>query len=134
MTNANHDGSKVTFICSGSSGHQPGSTGFVGCSLLSMNVYGDVFASSSACRVYRARHCRVAIGALINRRVLAGTILSMTIYFILCCIVLTVFFFSRNKIIGTASEADWSFDAVLKLGQTVTGTIASIACTLDHCH
>jgi len=33
--------------------------------------------------------------------------------------------------IGAASEAGWSFDAVLKLG---TRAIASIACTLDHCH
>jgi dihydroxyacetone kinase len=43
-------------------------------------------------------------------------------------------FFQVSKIIGVASEADWSFDAVLKLGQAVTGAIASIVCTLDHCH
>jgi hypothetical protein len=45
-----------------------------------------------------------------------------------------VFVFQASKIIGATSEADWSFEAVLKLGQVVTGAIVSIACTLDHCH
>ena len=61
-------------------------------------------------------------GTLVSRRALADTILGMTIYFILCRIVLTVFVFFP------------SFGAVVKLGQAVTGAIASLACTLDHCH
>jgi len=75
-------------------------------------------------------------GALVGRRALAGTILGMSTYFIMCRIVLSfcVLFFQVSKFIGAASEADWSFDAVLKLGQAVTGAIASIASTLDHCH
>ena len=44
------------------------------------------------------------------------------------------FLFSSSKIIGSASEADWSFGTVLKVGQVVTGAIASIACTVGHCH
>ena len=35
------------------------------------------------------------------------------------------FVFSQvSKIIGAASEANWSFDAVLKLGQAVTRAIS----------
>ena len=49
---SDHDDSKVTLICSGGSGNELGSTGFVGRGLLSTSVYGDVFASSSARQVY----------------------------------------------------------------------------------
>ena len=62
-------------------------------------------------------------GTLVSRRALVDTILGMTTCFILCRIVLTVFF-QVSKIIG----------AVVKLGQAVTGAIASIACILDHYH
>ena len=42
-----------------------------------------------------------------------------------------VFFFLQvSKLIGAASEADWSPDAIFKPGQAVTGLIASIACSL----
>ena len=44
------------------------------------------------------------------------------------------FFSQVSKIIGAASEADWPFDIVLKLGPAVTEAIASIACALGHCH
>ncbi|KDR72886.1 hypothetical protein GALMADRAFT_252217 [Galerina marginata CBS 339.88] len=162
VINADHDDTKVTLICGGGSGHEPGSTGFVGRGLLSASVCGDVFASPSARQVYGAikavpskngtllvitnytgdnLHFGLACqqaradgiqnvdilpvgddvsvgrskGALVGRRALAGTIL-------VC------------KVIGAASEAGWSFEDVLKLGQGVTGAIASIACTLDHCH
>ena len=55
---------------------------------------------------------------------LAGTILGMTIYFILCHIVLRFSFPQVFKVISAASKASWSSDTVLKLGQVVTGTIA----------
>lgn len=48
------DSSKVSLICGGGAGHEPGSTGFVGRGLLSASVSGDTFASPSARQVYRA--------------------------------------------------------------------------------
>ena len=54
VINANHDENKVSLICGGGSGHEPGSTGFVGRGLLSASVCGDVFASPSARQVYGA--------------------------------------------------------------------------------
>lgn len=47
------DSSKVSLICGGGAGHEPGSTGFVGRGLLSASVSGDTFASPSARQVYR---------------------------------------------------------------------------------
>ena len=38
------------------------------------------------------------------------------------------------KILGAASEAKWKFEDVLNLGRAVTGAIASIGCTMGHCH
>ncbi|KAF8151786.1 Dak1 domain-containing protein [Crassisporium funariophilum] len=162
VIDADHDDSKVSLLCGGGSGHEPGSTGFVGRGLLSASVCGDVFASPSARQVYGAMKavpskkgtlliitnytgdnlhfglaCQQARadgisnvdilpvgddvsvgrtkGALVGRRALAGTIL-------VC------------KFLGAASEADWSFDDIRKLGTGLTGAIASIACTLGHCH
>ena len=51
---AAHDRSKVTLICGGGAGHEPGSTGFVGRGLLTASVSGDTFASPSAKQVYGA--------------------------------------------------------------------------------
>lgn len=48
---ADHDRSKVSLLCGGGSGHEPGTTGFVGQGLLSASVAGDVFASPSAKQV-----------------------------------------------------------------------------------
>jgi dihydroxyacetone kinase len=48
---ADHDRSKVSLICGGGSGHEPGTTGFVGQGLLSASAAGDVFASPSAKQV-----------------------------------------------------------------------------------
>jgi hypothetical protein len=42
------------------------------------------------------------------------------------------FLFQVSKIIGAASEADWSSEAVLKLAQAITGAIASRTCTLNY--
>ena len=52
MIIADHDNSKVTLVCGGVSGHEPGSTGFVG--VCSPQICGDVFASPSARQVYGA--------------------------------------------------------------------------------
>ena len=73
VINADHDDSKVTLICGGGSGHEPGSTGFVGRGLLSASVCGDVFASPSARQVYGA------MKALPSKK---GTILIITN----CCV------------------------------------------------
>jgi dihydroxyacetone kinase len=48
---AAHDPSKVSLICGGGSGHEPGTVGFVGEGLLAASVAGDVFASPSARQV-----------------------------------------------------------------------------------
>ena len=73
VINADHDDSKVTLICGGGSGHEPGSTGFVGRGLLSVSVCGDVFTSPSAHQVYGA------MKALPSKK---GTILIITN----CCV------------------------------------------------
>ena len=69
VINADHNDNKVTLICGGGSGHEPGSTGFVGRGLLSASVCGDVFASPSARQVYGA------IKALPSKK---GTLLIIT--------------------------------------------------------
>jgi hypothetical protein len=51
---ADHDPSKVSLICGGGSGHEPGTVGFVGQGLLNASVAGDVFASPSARQVFGA--------------------------------------------------------------------------------
>jgi dihydroxyacetone kinase len=51
VIDADHDESKVSLICGGGAGHEPGSTGFVGRGLLSASVSGDTFASPSARQV-----------------------------------------------------------------------------------
>lgn len=48
---ADHDRSKVSVLCGGGSGHEPGTVGFVGEGLLTAAVAGDVFASPSARQV-----------------------------------------------------------------------------------
>jgi dihydroxyacetone kinase len=75
VINADHDDSKVTLICGGGSGHEPGSSGFVGRGLLSASVCGDVFASPSARQVYGA------MKALPSKK---GTILIITNCCALC--------------------------------------------------
>lgn len=162
VINAAHDPTKVSLICGGGAGHEPGSTGFVGRGFLSASVSGDTFASPSAKQVYTALKAvpstagtiliitnytgdnlhfglacqqarangidNIAIlpvcddvsvgrtkGALVGRRAMAGTIL-------VC------------KILGAASEADYTFPTTLSLGKAVTDGLLSIGCTLGHCH
>ncbi|THU79797.1 Dak1-domain-containing protein [Dendrothele bispora CBS 962.96] len=153
---------KVVTISGGGAGHEPGFASFVGRGLLTAAVSGDVFASPSAKQVYGAVKAlpsdkgtiliitnytgdnlhfglacqqaradgiqNIAIlpvgddvsvgrtkGALVGRRAMAGTML-------VC------------KILGAASTADWSFDDVLALGKACVEGLASIGCTLGHCH
>ena len=49
---ADSDPSKVSLLCGGGSGHEPGTVGFVGQGMLSASVAGDVFASPSARQVF----------------------------------------------------------------------------------
>lgn len=51
---ADADRKKVTTICGGGSGHEPGTVGFVGEGFLTAAVAGDVFASPSARQVLNA--------------------------------------------------------------------------------
>ncbi len=51
---ANHDPKKVSLICGGGSGHEPGTVGFVGAGMLTASAAGDVFASPSARQVFGA--------------------------------------------------------------------------------
>ena len=51
---ADHNSSKVSLICGGGSGHEPGTSGHVGRGLLSASACGDVFASPSARQVFGA--------------------------------------------------------------------------------
>lgn len=162
VINAAHDPSKVTLICGGGAGHEPGSTGFVGKGFLSASVSGDIFASPSAKQVY------TAVKAVPSNE---GTILIITNYtgdnlhFGLACqqarangidniAILPVCddvsvgrtkgaLVGRRamagtilvcKILGAASEAGYSFQETLSLGKAVTGGLLSIGCTLGHCH
>ncbi|KAK7446302.1 hypothetical protein VKT23_014508 [Stygiomarasmius scandens] len=153
---------KVVTISGGGAGHEPGFASFVGRGLLTGAVSGDVFASPSAKQVYGAVKAlpsekgviliitnytgdnlhfglacqqaradgiqNIAIlpvgddvsvgktqGALVGRRAMAGTML-------VC------------KILGAASTADWSFGDTLALGEATVEGLASIGCTLGHCH
>ncbi|KAL1665340.1 Dak1 domain-containing protein [Schizophyllum commune] len=162
VIDAAHDTDKVTLISGGGAGHEPGFAGFTGRGLLTGAVSGDIFASPSARQVYGAVKAspstngtiliitnytgdnlhfglacqqaradgisNIAIlpvgddvsvgrtkGALVGRRAMAGTML-------VC------------KILGAASEAKWKFEDVLNLGRAVTGAVASIGCTMGHCH
>ncbi|KAF9039619.1 Dak1-domain-containing protein [Hymenopellis radicata] len=136
VINAAHDTSKVSLICGGGAGHEPGSTGFVGRGFLSASVSGDTFASPSAKQVYTAVKAQarangidnIAIlpicddvsvgrtkGALVGRRAMAGTILAC-------------------KLLGAAAEANYSFSETLAFGKAVTDGLLSIGCTLGHCH
>ncbi|KIY44664.1 dihydroxyacetone kinase [Fistulina hepatica ATCC 64428] len=162
VIDANYDTTKVTTISGGGAGHEPGFAAFVGRGLLTAAVSGDIFASPSARQVYGAVKAvpstkgtiliitnytgdnlhfglacqqaradgisNIAIlpvgddvsvgrtkGALVGRRAMAGTML-------VC------------KILGAASEADWGFQEILDLGRAVAGNVASIGCTLGHCH
>ncbi|WWD07286.1 dihydroxyacetone kinase [Kwoniella europaea PYCC6329] len=159
---ADHDSSKVSLICGGGSGHEPGTVGFVGKGLLSASVAGDVFASPSA------RQVNAAIKMVGSEK---GVILIITNYtgdnlhFGLARLMaqsagaknveLVVVgddvsvprsrgkYLGRRclagitlvcKIMGAGSEADMSFDELVPLGRSLSSNTASIAVALDHCH
>jgi dihydroxyacetone kinase len=65
VIDAEHDESKVSLICGGGAGHEPGSTGFVGRGLLAASVSGDTFASPSARQVYGAVKAVPSAGTLL---------------------------------------------------------------------
>ncbi|KAJ7675427.1 hypothetical protein B0H17DRAFT_1080731 [Mycena rosella] len=145
VIDADHDESKVSLICGGGAGHEPGSTGFVGRGLLAASVSGDTFASPSA------RQVSGAVKAIPSTN---GTLLIITNYtgdnlhFGLACqqaranglsniAILPVgddVSVGRTKGALVGRRAMWTFDKVQKLGRGVTGAIASIGCTLGHCH
>ncbi|KAK6906553.1 dihydroxyacetone kinase [Kwoniella mangroviensis CBS 8507] len=159
---ADHDSSKVSLICGGGSGHEPGTVGFVGKGLLSASVAGDVFASPSA------RQVNAAIKMVESEK---GVILIITNYtgdnlhFGLARLMaqsagvknveLVVVgddvsvprsrgkYLGRRclagitlvcKIMGAGSETDMSFDELVPLGRSLSSNTASIAVALDHCH
>nr|ODN96149.1 dihydroxyacetone kinase [Cryptococcus depauperatus CBS 7855] len=159
---ADHDASKVSLICGGGSGHEPGTVGFVGKGLLSASVAGDVFASPSA------RQVGEAIKRVHSDK---GTILIITNYtgdnlhFGLAKLMaqsaglknveLVVVgddvsvpksrgkYVGRRclagitlvcKILGAGSEADLPFEDLVVLGRSISTNTASICMALDHCH
>ncbi|WVR08631.1 dihydroxyacetone kinase [Kwoniella sp. DSM 27419] len=159
---ADHDPSKVSLICGGGSGHEPGTVGFVGAGLLSASVAGDVFASPSA------RQVNAAIKQVGSDK---GTILIITNYtgdnlhFGLARLMaqsaglknveLVVVgddvsvprsrgkYVGRRclagitlvcKILGAGSEADMEFQQLVDLGRSLSTHTASICAALDHCH
>ncbi|WVQ95651.1 dihydroxyacetone kinase [Kwoniella sp. CBS 9459] len=159
---ADHDPSKVSLICGGGSGHEPGTVGHVGRGLLSASVAGDVFASPSA------RQVGAAIKQMPSDK---GTILIITNYtgdnlhFGLARLMaqsaglknveLVVVgddvsvprsrgkYVGRRclagitlvcKILGAGSEADMAFQDLVDLGRSLSTHTASICAALDHCH
>ncbi|WVQ70545.1 dihydroxyacetone kinase [Cryptococcus sp. DSM 104548] len=159
---ADHDPAKVSLICGGGSGHEPGTVGFVGQGLLTASVAGDVFASPSA------RQVTEAIKRVNSDK---GTILIITNYtgdnlhFGLAKLMaqssglknveLVVVgddvsvpktrgkYVGRRclagvtlvcKILGAASEVDLPFQDQVTLGRSLSANTASICMALDHCH
>ncbi|BEI92353.1 uncharacterized protein CcaverHIS019_0411730 [Cutaneotrichosporon cavernicola] len=159
---ADADRSKVTTICGGGSGHEPGTPGFVGQGLLTAAVAGDVFASPSA---------RQVLGAIKAVPSDKGTILIITNYtgdnlhFGLARLMaqgqgienveLVVVgddvsvphsqgkmvgrrclagIILISKIMGAASEADMDFQPMVKLGRSMASNTASVCMALEHCH
>ncbi|KAK4685514.1 hypothetical protein P7C73_g4632, partial [Tremellales sp. Uapishka_1] len=133
---ANHDPSKVSLICGGGSGHEPGTVGFVGYGLLAASVAGDVFASPSARQVFGG------IKAVPSDK---GTILIITNCQGLKNVELVVVGDdvsvprSRGNMVGRRCLAgitleDLSFQDLVDLGRSVSTNTASICAALDHCH
>ncbi|EIW70120.1 hypothetical protein TREMEDRAFT_29967 [Tremella mesenterica DSM 1558] len=160
---ADHDPSKVSLICGGGSGHEPGTVGFVGAGLLNAGVAGDVFASPSAKQVF---------GAIKKVPSEKGTILIITNYtgdnlhFGLARLMaqsagienvelvvvgddvsvprsrgsmvgrrcLAGIILIVCKILGAGSTKDMSFDSLVKLGRSSSSNMGSVCMALDHCH
>ncbi|TGJ84730.1 hypothetical protein E0Z10_g4010 [Xylaria hypoxylon] len=158
--NTEHDGSTVSIISGGGSGHEPAWSGYVGTNMLAASVAGDVFASPSTKQIL------AGIGAVPSDK---GTILVVTNYtgdclhfglaaekanakgqkcrMIICGDDVSV---GKNgtlvgrrglagqigvlKVMGGASGAGGSLDQVYDLGVSFSQQIVSIAVTLDHCH
>ncbi|KAF3312696.1 hypothetical protein TWF173_006918 [Orbilia oligospora] len=159
--NPSHNTSKVSIVSGGGSGHEPAWSGYVGEGMLAAAVNGDIFGSPSAaqvmaginsvksdkgtilvitnytgdklhfglaCEKARAKGLEVAVLAvtddvalgrkragMVGRRGLAGNILGL-------------------KILGAASETDYSFDECLSVGRAVNSNLVTVGASLDHCH
>ncbi|KAK6337642.1 hypothetical protein TWF730_003037 [Orbilia blumenaviensis] len=159
--NSSHNASKVSIISGGGSGHEPAWSGYVGEGMLAAAVNGDIFGSPSAaqvmagiesvksdkgtilvitnytgdklhfglaCEKARAKGLEVAVLAvtddvalgrkragMVGRRGLAGNVLGL-------------------KILGAASEADYSFNECLSVGRAVNSNLVTVGASLDHCH
>ncbi|KAK1923124.1 Dak1 domain-containing protein, partial [Papiliotrema laurentii] len=161
---ADHDPSKVSLICGGGSGHEPGTVGFVGKALLNASVAGDVFASPSAKQVF---------GAINKVPSDVGTILIITNYtgdnlhFGLARLMAQsagienvelvvvgddvsvprsrgnmvgrrclagITLGELCKILGAGSEANMGFQELVDLGRSTSSNTGSICAALDHCH
>ncbi|WOO82040.1 Dihydroxyacetone kinase [Vanrija pseudolonga] len=159
---AEHDRSKVSLICGGGSGHEPGTVGFVGAGLLTAAVAGDVFASPSAKQVmggikavpsdegviliitnYTGDNLHFGLAKLMAQSqgienveiVVVGDDVSVP--------------HSRGKmvgrrclagvilvckIMGAASEASMPFHPLVALGRSLSANMGSVCMALDHCH
>ncbi|KAF3913413.1 hypothetical protein ABW20_dc0109461 [Dactylellina cionopaga] len=159
--NPSHDPAKVSIVSGGGSGHEPAWSGYVGQGMLAAAVNGDIFGSPSAaqvmagidsvksdkgiilvitnytgdklhfglaCEKARAKGLEVAVLAvtddvalgrkragMVGRRGLAGNVLGL-------------------KILGSAAEADYSFNECLSVGRAVNTNLITIGASLDHCH
>ncbi|KAF3914522.1 hypothetical protein AA313_de0208700 [Arthrobotrys entomopaga] len=158
---SSYNPNKVSIVSGGGSGHEPAWSGYVGNGLLAAAVNGDIFGSPSAaqvmagiesvksnkgtilvitnytgdklhfglaCEKARAKGLEVAVLAItddvalgrkragmVGRRGLAGNVLGL-------------------KILGAASEADYSFDECLSVGRAVNANLVTVGASLDHCH
>ncbi|KAF2111568.1 dihydroxyacetone kinase [Lophiotrema nucula] len=159
--NLAHPPNQVTIVSGGGSGHEPAWSGFVGDGMLSAAVCGDIFASPSTKQVMAgirnvpsnegvllcitnytgdmlhfglAREkgqaagfrvdvvCMAEDAALgreksgkVGRRGLAGNLLVI-------------------KLIGAASQNNWSFEQCKKMGDLGNSQLVTIGTSLDHCH
>ncbi|EPS35317.1 hypothetical protein H072_11285 [Dactylellina haptotyla CBS 200.50] len=156
-----HNPAKVAIISGGGSGHEPAWSGYVGEGMLTAAINGDIFGSPSAaqvmagidsvksdkgtilvitnytgdklhfglaCEKARAKGLEVAVLAvtddvalgrkragMVGRRGLAGNVMGL-------------------KILGAASEAEYSFNECLSIGKAVNANLVTVGASLDHCH
>lgn len=159
---ADHDSSKVTLICGGGSGHEPGTVGHVGQGLLSASVAGDVFASPSARQVYGAINklpSEKGIILIITNytgdnlhfglaRLMAQSAGVENVELVVVGDDVSVPRSRGNmvgrrclagitlvcKILGAGSEDDMGFQDLVDLGRSTSTNTGSICAALDHCH
>ncbi|KAK8850558.1 dihydroxyacetone kinase [Kwoniella newhampshirensis] len=159
---ADHDPSKVSLICGGGSGHEPGTVGHVGRGLLSASVAGDVFASPSARQVgatIKKVHSDKGVILIITNytgdnlhfglaRLMAQSEGIKNVELVVVGDDVSVPRSRGNmvgrrclagitlvcKILGAGSEADMEFQDLVDMGRSLSANTASICAALDHCH